>query len=203
LYSENVSIRSSGWNNTSSNLLLNFVSISLQKLIPLPFKRYRESNFYPREHVHKHGGFLQEEKLFVCPVFVVIDSEDKYLHNMDAYIFHPELDRQKAIVGRVLKKQNVLRKGLGRVHRLQCPIKRGDFMDSAAPFHGARFVDIDESLSTNKEFFQRYGYASKGERALKTQFQINRSQYSSIEAYSSIGLLCVSGCGGNYQCFRG
>jgi hypothetical protein len=72
--------------------------------------------------------------------------------------------------GRVLKKRNVSRKVLERVHHLQCPIKRGDFMDSAAPFHGARFVDIDESLSTQKEFFQRYGYAPKGERALKTQF---------------------------------
>jgi hypothetical protein len=43
-------------------------------------------------------------------------------------------------------------------------------MDSAAPFHGARFVDIDERLSTYQEFFQRYSYAPKGERALKTQF---------------------------------
>jgi hypothetical protein len=91
--------------------------------------------------------------------------------------------------GRVLKKRNISRKVLERVHHLQCPIKRGDFMDSAAPFHGAHFVDIDESLSTCKEFFQRYGYASKGERALKTQFQINGRQYSSIAAYSSIGLL--------------
>jgi hypothetical protein len=43
-------------------------------------------------------------------------------------------------------------------------------MVSAAPFHGARFVDIDESLSTHKEFLKRYGCAPKGERALKTQF---------------------------------
>ena len=55
-------------------------------------------------------------------------------------------------------------------------------MDSAAHFNGARFVDTDESLSNYKEFYQRYGCAPKGERALKTQFQINGRQYSSIAA---------------------
>lgn len=62
-------------------------------------------------------------------------------------------------------------------------------MEHAAPFEFWQFVDIDETLSTYKEFFQRYGYAPKGEVAMKTQFQINGRQYSSIAAYCALGLL--------------
>ena len=70
-------------------------------------------------------------------------------------------------------------------------------MNNAAPFEAFRFLDIDETLSTYKEFFQKYGYAPAGEVALKTQFQINGRQYSSIAAYSAIGLIAyrvVEGC---------
>lgn len=91
--------------------------------------------------------------------------------------------------GRVLKKRKISRKVMERVHHLRCPIQRGTFMDTAGPFDGFRFVDIDETLSTYKEFFQKYGYAPQGEIALKTQFQVDGRQYSSIAAYSSIGLL--------------
>jgi transposase len=91
--------------------------------------------------------------------------------------------------GRVLARNNITRKILERVHYQRCPIKRAEFMRNAAPFDFWQFVDIDETLSTYKEFFQRYGYAPKGEVALKTQFQINGKQYSAIAAYSALGLL--------------
>ena len=90
---------------------------------------------------------------------------------------------------RVLKRQKISRKVMERVHHLRCPIKRGIFMDTAGYYDGSRFLDIDETQSSYKEFFQRYGYAPKGDVALKTQFQINGRQYSSIAAYSSIGLI--------------
>lgn len=99
--------------------------------------------------------------------------------------------------GRVLKRRRISRKVMERVHYLRCPILRGIFMDTAGAFDGFRFLDIDETLSTYKEFFQKYGYAPKGEIALKTQFQIDGRQYSSIAAYSSIGLIAyrvVEGC---------
>ena len=90
---------------------------------------------------------------------------------------------------RALKRQKVSRKVMERVHYLRCPLQRGIFMDTAGYYHGSRFLDIDETLSSSKEFFQRYGYAPKGDVALKTQFQMNGRQYSSIAAYSSIGLI--------------
>ena len=90
---------------------------------------------------------------------------------------------------RALKRQKVSRKVMERVHYLRCPLQRGIFMDTAGYYHGSRFLDIDETLSSSKEFFQRYGYAPKGVVALKTQFQMNGRQYSSIAAYSSIGLI--------------
>ena len=62
-------------------------------------------------------------------------------------------------------------------------------MENAAPFDFWRFVDIDETLSTHKEFFQRYGHAPKGVVALKAQFQIDSRQYSAIAAYSALGVL--------------
>ena len=91
--------------------------------------------------------------------------------------------------GRVLARNGITWKVLERVHYLRCPIRRANFMDNAAPFDFWRFVDIDETLSTYKEFFQRYGYAPKGEVALKTQFQIDSRQYSAIAAYSALGVL--------------
>ena len=99
--------------------------------------------------------------------------------------------------GRVLKRRRISRKVMERIHHLRCPISRGIFMRNAAPFDHFRLLDIDETLSTYKEFFQRHGYAPKGEVALKTQFQIDGRQYSSIAAYSSIGLIAyrvVEGC---------
>lgn len=91
--------------------------------------------------------------------------------------------------GRILKKADITRKVLERAHHLRCPIKRITYMNNCAPFHYSRFVDIDETLSTWKEFLQRYGYAPRGEVALKTQFRINGKHYSSICAYSAVGVL--------------
>ena len=90
---------------------------------------------------------------------------------------------------RVLQKENVTRKVLERKHHLRCPLKRISYMNKCAPFHYSRFVDIDETLSTWKEFLQRHGYAPRGEVALKTQFRINGKHYSSICAYSAVGVL--------------
>lgn len=92
-------------------------------------------------------------------------------------------------VGRVLKKCDFTRKVMQRVHHLRDPIKRAAYMENVAPFHYSLLVDIDETLSTWKEFLQRYGYAPKGQVALKTQFRIDGRHYSSICAYSPIGLI--------------
>ena len=91
--------------------------------------------------------------------------------------------------GRVSHRQNISRKVMEQVHYLRCPIKRGIFTDTKGYYDGFRFLDIDETQSSYKEFVQRYGYAPKREVALNTQFQINSRQYSSIAANASIGLI--------------
>lgn len=92
-------------------------------------------------------------------------------------------------MGRILKKSNFSRKVMQRVHYLRCPIKRAEYMERAGPFHFSRFVDIDETLSTWKEFQQRYGFSMRGDVALRTQFRINGRHYSSVCAYAAIGLI--------------
>ena len=55
--------------------------------------------------------------------------------------------------------------------------------------HYSRLVDVDETTSSQKEFLQRYGYAPRGQVAVKTQFHINGRSFSSICAYSPVGVL--------------
>lgn len=100
-------------------------------------------------------------------------------------------------MGRVLKRANFTRKVMQRVHYLRDPIRRAAYMERVAPFHYSLLVDIDETLSTWKEFLQRYGYAPKGELAIRTQFRINGRHYSSVCAYTPMGLIAfriVEGC---------
>jgi hypothetical protein len=90
---------------------------------------------------------------------------------------------------RLMKKMRISRKVMERVHYLRCPTKRGIYMRTASPFEAFRFLDIDETQSSFKEFFQKYSYAPTDQVALKTPFQINGRSYSSIAAYSVVGLI--------------
>ena len=55
--------------------------------------------------------------------------------------------------------------------------------------HYSRLVDVDETTSSQKEFLHRYGCAPRGKVAVKTQFHINGRSFSSICAYSPVGVL--------------
>lgn len=57
------------------------------------------------------------------------------------------------------------------------------------PYQHTRIVDVDETLSTVEEFLSKYGYAPRGEVAYRTQFCINGDHYSSVVAYTAIGVL--------------
>jgi transposase len=92
-------------------------------------------------------------------------------------------------ISRVLSRSEMTRKVLQRVHYLRSPVLRAQFMDDIGHVDYFRIVDVDETLSTWKEFLQRYGYAPKGEVAVRTQFQINGQHYSSVCAYSAMGLI--------------
>jgi transposase len=90
-------------------------------------------------------------------------------------------------IGRILKRNT--RKKLQQVHYLRCDIRRQNYMNNVAPFHFATLVNVDETLSTPKEFLMGYGYNLKGKIAEKTQFKINDKHYSAIVAYSPLGVL--------------
>jgi transposase len=92
-------------------------------------------------------------------------------------------------IGRVLKRNKFTRKKLERVHYLRDDIKRANYLNNVAPFHFATLVNIDETLSTPKEFLIKYGYNLRGKIAEKTQFKINDKHYSAIVAYSPLGVL--------------
>lgn len=92
-------------------------------------------------------------------------------------------------VCRELQRHDWSRKVLERRNVNQDPVKRAAFLRRMGPFAHTRILDIDETLSTAKEFFQRYGYSPKGKVACKTQFGINGKHFSAICAYSSMGVL--------------
>jgi hypothetical protein len=77
-------------------------------------------------------------------------------------------------------------------------------MNNIGHVHFSRIVDVDETLSTLKEFLQRYGYVPKGEVAVRTQFQINGKHYSSVCAYSAMGLIAYRVVEGsiNFETFQ-
>ena len=92
-------------------------------------------------------------------------------------------------ISRTLKRSDITRKVLQRVHYLRNPVLRAAYMARVAQVHYSRLVDIDETTSTYKEFLQRCGYAPRGRVAVKTQFHINGLSFSSICAYSALGVL--------------
>lgn len=92
-------------------------------------------------------------------------------------------------ISRTLRRCNMTRKVLQRVHHLRNPVLRAAYMARVAQVHHSRLVDIDETTSSQKEFLQRYGYAPRGNVAVKTQFHINGRSFSSICAYSALGVL--------------
>ena len=96
---------------------------------------------------------------------------------------------RQSTVSRILSRNELPKKVLQRIHYLRNPMLREQFMNNMGHIHYTRIVDVDETLSTWKEFLQRYGYAPKGEVAVRTQFQINGKHFSSVCAYSAIGLI--------------
>lgn len=90
---------------------------------------------------------------------------------------------------RELKRNHFSRKVLEHRHILRDPVKRAAFLERVGPIAHTRLVDIDETLSTWKEFLSRRGYAPVGDPAFKTQFVINSKHFSAIVMYSAMGVL--------------
>ena len=90
-------------------------------------------------------------------------------------------------IGRTVWRGDFSWKVMQQVHYLRYPVKRAQYIENAAPSYFSLLADIYETLSTWKEFLQRYGYAPVGEEAVRTKYRINRRHFSSICAYSPIG----------------
>lgn len=95
----------------------------------------------------------------------------------------------QSTVCRELQRNFFSRKVLEHRHIRRNPVLRAKFLERVGPYEHTRLVDIDETLSTAKEFNQRYGYAAVGDVAFKTQFTVNGKHYSSVVMYSPMGVL--------------
>lgn len=92
-------------------------------------------------------------------------------------------------IGRCLRANSYSRKVMERVHYLQDPIQIERYMNNVAPISYTRLINIDETLSTAKEYLQKYGISPIGKKAIRPQFRINGIACSAIVAYSPMGVL--------------
>lgn len=94
-----------------------------------------------------------------------------------------------ATMCRILQKERVTRKVMVRrnVHadaEAQC-----SYLNFIAALDPDDLVDIDETLSSAKEFEAKYGWAPEGQEATQFQIRIGSHAYSTIAAYTTTGFI--------------
>jgi len=106
-------------------------------------------------------------------------------------------------ISRTIRRADYTKKVLERRHINQNPVLRMEYMDNMKYIDPLRIIDVDETLSTEKELRRRYGYAPRGERAVMTQIHIDNKHYSVIAAYSPNGFICWDIVEGSFtaECF--
>jgi transposase len=96
----------------------------------------------------------------------------------------------RSTIQRYVHRRGFSRKVLEHRHILQDQEKRLRFLEDTAFVDPFRWVDIDELPASAKHFEEKYGYAPRGEDAIRMQIQIEGRQYSVIAAYSPNGFIC-------------
>lgn len=104
----------------------------------------------------------------------------------------PTLTPSLSTISRVYKSAQIKRKVTEIRNINASPADQLQYLDRVAPINPMRMIDIDETLCTNKEFEEKYGWGPVGEAALHYQIRINGVAYSTIAAYSTKGFLCWS-----------
>jgi hypothetical protein len=92
-------------------------------------------------------------------------------------------------VARTLKRNKFSRKVMERRNINQDDELREQYAMNTAYLHQDILVDIDEMASNPESFHEKYGWAPRGEDALKMQIRIGERSYSVIAAYTTAGFL--------------
>lgn len=103
---------------------------------------------------------------------------------------HPEDAPHTSTGRRVAERAGFTRKIIERRHVNINPQERLAFMERVAFVQPHQWVDIDETASSSAQHREKYGYAPKGEKAMRTQFRIGGRHFSAIAAYTIGGFLC-------------
>ena len=162
-------------------------------------------------------GIFDDDFLLPRPVrsggprhLMSVNDQGAYI---DLFLQNPETTRQQARIqlgheyygqeygipssstlSRVLHDNRITLKILQRIHHLQNGERRAAYMEAIGSYPDYVLCDIDETLSTAKEFLQRRGYAPRGNPAFKTQFEINGKHYSAVVAYTPYGVIARNNC---------
>jgi hypothetical protein len=104
----------------------------------------------------------------------------------------------RTTINREILHMGFTRKVLERRHILQDSIARYNYLETISFLHLKYIVDIDATASSANQFYEKYGYAMKGHKAIKTQITINNKHYSAIAAYTIHGFLAWRVVEGSY-----
>jgi transposase len=99
---------------------------------------------------------------------------------------------------------NITRKVIERRHIGRSPHDRLAYLQRVAQYEHIHLIDIDETASSPDQFIERYGWSTRGNPCVHTQFVLGNRHFSSIAAYTPFGFLCWQIIeGGDGGAFRG
>jgi hypothetical protein len=78
------------------------------------------------------------------------------------------------------------------------PVEGLEYLEYISYVDPKSIIDIDETAASSKEFYNKYGWAPRGERHITTQFYIGGRHFSVIAAYCTLGFVCWRVVEGTY-----
>jgi len=91
---------------------------------------------------------------------------------------------------RTLKRAQLSRKTMTRIHVLRCNVEGFNFFNRIAPNDPINCVVVDGMAASPQAFYEKLGWAPIGEECSQQQIVIGTRQFSVLAAVSPIGFLC-------------
>jgi transposase len=107
--------------------------------------------------------------------------------------FYGVVDGQTKSVSRIyrtLKRAQLSRKTMTRIHVLRCNVEGLNFLNRIAPNDPINCVVVDGMAASPQAFYEKLGWAPIGEECSQQQIVIGTRQFSVLAAVSPIGFLC-------------
>lgn len=95
----------------------------------------------------------------------------------------------KSTLTRIFKRERITRKITVRKNVNASAELQYAYLQKIAAFDPGVLVDIDETLSTQKEFERKYGWSPEGEEAIQYQIRVADRAFSTIAAYTVKGFI--------------